>query len=266
MTTESTHQHDLTFEVLSAGTVGLREGLFRLAAGTCAAVRWPGLLPHDIVGIAREVGEDGFEPYDEKRLSPPILKVGPALYDYYTSTSVDDSYWQHAQRAAVALRQVFHGYDPIAQIMSRLQAELGIPVRPASVGGRPLHVGILREFTSGSKIHYDEVVREYPGNLDEEPIVQLAFNLYLALPGDGGALTVWKHRWVPHDDEFREGYGWRCEAVANIPAATLHTDIGEAVFFDCRNFHAVSDFVDGRRITLSFFCGFTMTGELIVWS
>ncbi|MFE4972926.1 proline hydroxylase [Kitasatospora sp. NPDC056651] len=257
---------------------GLREPLQRLAAGTCAIVRVPDLLRDELRdagdpggagglgGLVARIERADFEPYDEERLDPPILKFGPAVYDYYTQGRVRDAYWEKAEQARKAAHDLYGGPGPAVALMRRLGAELGIPVRPATIGGRPLNVGILREFPTGSKIHYDEVVREFPGHLDDQPIVQLAFNLHLAVAEHGGALTVWRHRWIPADDTRKDGYGWAPEVVADVPSATVLAEPGEGVFFDCRNFHQVRGFEGGRRITLSLFLGFTMNGELIAWS
>jgi hypothetical protein len=257
---------DPTFEVLTGGESNLFATLNRLAAGTCAAVIWPKLFAGELSDVMPALTQASFETYDEERLYPPIMKIGPAVYDYYTKAAVDDSYWQQAHHASGVLTRIFSGADPVALILEKLRRGLGIPVGPAKINGRPLNVGILREFQSASKIHYDEIVREYPGRLDVEPIVQLAFNLHLAAPDDGNALTVWKHRWVPCDDRLKDGYGWHQDLMLQIPSATVYARAGDAVWFDSRNFHQVARCAQSRRITLSFFCGFTMAGELIVWS
>ncbi|MET8540919.1 proline hydroxylase [Kitasatospora sp. NPDC004799] len=254
------------FAAETAAEGGLREALQRLAAGTCAIVRVPDLLQGALGDLVARVDRADFEPYDEERLDPPILKFGPAVYDYYTRGQLADAYWEMAERARSAVLDLYGGADPAAAVLRRLGTELGIPVRPATIGGRPLHVGILREFPTGSKIHYDEVVREFPGHLDNEPLVQLAFNLHLTAAERGGALTVWRHRWIPADDTRKDGYGWAPEVVADVPSATVLAGPGDGVFFDCRNFHQVQDFEGGRRIALAFFLGFTMNGELIAWS
>ncbi|MFF2546128.1 proline hydroxylase [Kitasatospora sp. NPDC058063] len=266
---EDEDDDEAMFGAETAGDGELREALQRLAAGTCAIVRVPDLLrgdPGDLGDLVARIEQADFEPYDEERLDPPILKFGPAVYDYYGQGQVRDAYWEKAEQARKAARDLYGGTDPAVTLMRRLGTELGIPVRPATIGGRPLHVGILREFPTGSKIHYDEVVREFPGRLDDQPLVQLAFNLHLTVAGHGGALTVWRHRWIPADDTRRDGYGWAPEVVADAPSATVRAEPGEGVFFDCRNFHQVRDFEGGRRITVSLFLGFTMNGELIVWS
>ncbi|MFD4658695.1 proline hydroxylase [Kitasatospora sp. NPDC058444] len=265
MTPDRLHDEAM-FAVETARQGELREALQRLAAGTCAIVRVPDLLQGDLARLVARIERADFEPYDEERLDPPILKFGPAVYDYYTEGQLRDAYWEKAERAREAGLDIYGGNDPAPAVMRRLNTELGIPVRPATIGGRPLHVGILREFPTGSKIHYDEVAREFPGRLDDQPIVQLAFNLHLTVAEHGGALTVWRHRWIPADDGFRDGYGWAPEAVADVPSATALAEPGEGVFFDCRNFHQVQGFAGGRRITLSLFLGFTMAGELIAWS
>ncbi|MFD5514276.1 hypothetical protein ACFWIB_42440, partial [Streptomyces sp. NPDC127051] len=239
-----------------------------LAAGTCAIVRVPSLLLGELGGnLAVRIEQMDFEPYDEGRLDPPVLKFGPTVYDYYTQGQVQGTYWEKAERTREAVQDIYGGNDPTVAILGWLSGELGIPVRPATIGGRSLHVGILREFTTtGSKIHYDEVVREFPDHFDDQPIVQLAFNLHLTVADRGGALRVWRHRWIPSDDSYRDGYGWAPEAVAAAPSASVLAGVGEGVFFDCRNFHQVQDFSGGRRITLTFFLGFTINGELIAWS
>jgi hypothetical protein len=254
-----------TFGVLGVDECGARPALQRLAASTCAAVRWPGLLSNELDTARREVEQLDYTSYDEERLFPPILKVGPAVYDYYTKDRVEDSYWDRAERASEEIRRIFGGTDVAATLLERIGLELGIPAAPASVDGRPLHVGILREFVSGSKVHYDEIAREYPGHLDIEPIVQLAFNLHVTV-ASGGELTIWKHRWIPHDDRKRDGYGWHPDLMTDVPSTTVRATAGEAVLFDCRNFHRVAMPAAGRRITFSFFCGFTMDGRLIAWS
>ncbi|MEO3849888.1 hypothetical protein ABGB09_20000 [Streptomyces sp. B8F3] len=263
-----TSKTDPFFSTLTIGEVEPRRAVQRLASGTAAAILWPSLLDRSLcVSLTESVSADRFAPYDEARLSPAILKFGPALYDHYVDGQVTSGYWQAAERAKELWNSVVGDADPVAIIQERLTQELSVPVRPATYRGRELFVGILREFSQGSLIHFDEVSREFAGKLDDEPIVQLAFNCHLQTPEDGGELVVWRHRWVPSDDEHRDGYGWTESAVRTSPDVTVHAGVGDAVLFDCRNFHRVgTPHGEKRRITLSFFAGFTMAGELLLWS
>jgi hypothetical protein len=114
-------------------------------------------------------------------------------------------------------------------------------------------------------MHFDEVAREFPGRWDEEPVAQFAFNCHICVPESGGVVTVYRRRWSPNDEQFRLGYGWDPVIAQAEPSLTFRADVGDGVFFDSRNYHTVSP-ASGRRITLSFFAGLTVTGELIVWS
>ncbi|MFF3139575.1 2OG-Fe(II)-dependent halogenase WelO5 family protein [Streptomyces mirabilis] len=259
---------DPFFSTLDVGQTESRRAVQRLAGGTAATVLWPAILDQSLcASLVKKISAARFAPYDEERLSPAILKFGPALYDHYVDGQVTPDYWEKAERAQALWNSTVGDIDPVAIIRERLAKALSIPVRPATYRGRDLFVGILREFPHGSLIHFDEVSREFAGHLDEEPIVQLAFNCHLETAEEGGELTVWRHRWVPSDDEYRQGYGWDDSTVKSASSATVHADVGDAVLFDCRNFHRVGEPRGGRRrITLSFFAGFSMGGELLLWS
>jgi hypothetical protein len=66
-------------------------------------------------------------------------------------------------------------------------------------GGRPLFAGMIREFAGGARIHFDEVVREFPGVFDsrnyhsvtaggEGPRVTLSF--FIGVTAEG-RLVIW---------------------------------------------------------------------------
>ena len=127
--------------------------------------------------------------------------------------------------------------------------------------------GIIREINAGARMHFDEIVREMPGTLDELPIAQLAFNCHLSEPGRGGESVVFRRRWQPSDEEHRDGYGYDPALAAGRPRVEVRAGLGDAVFFDPRNYHLVRPLEGpGRRTTLSFFIGLTGRGSCIIWS
>jgi hypothetical protein len=265
---EAAAETDPFFSNLIIGQTEAGCAVQRLAGGTAAAVLWPSMLTQSLCSsLIQKISEVSFAPYDQARLSPAILKFGPALYDHYADGRVTPEYWESAEQAQETWNSLIGDSDPIKIIRGRLSQALNIPVRPATHKGKNLFVGILREFSHGSLIHFDEVSREFTGKLDDEPIVQLAFNCHIETPEEGGELVVWRHRWVPSDDKHKEGYGWTESTVQAASSATVHASAGDAVIFDCRNYHRVGKpRGNGRRITLSFFAGFTMSGELLLWS
>ncbi|HWU07202.1 MAG TPA: hypothetical protein VN520_12610 [Streptomyces sp.] len=95
--------------------------------------------------------------------------------------------------------------DPIAVSLARLGSAWGAAVAPAAIGGHPVFGGTLREIKAGALVHYDSITREFPlGLLDQEGVAQLAFNVWVAVPGSGRAATVWRRRWEPADEMLRE--------------------------------------------------------------
>ncbi|WP_125778217.1 2OG-Fe(II) oxygenase family protein [Antribacter gilvus] len=256
------------FDVVSTDSL-TREHIVSLAAGTTAAVQVKNFFD---VGFCTEI-MDALETcelgaYDEQVVVPRIAKLGPAAYDAYFDGQLADSYWEHADQATTTRRSLVSGRDPLWTAFDRLESAWGTSrIDCATVGGRQLFAGMIREINKGARMHFDEVVREFPGVFDEMPLVQLAFNCHLAMPETGGEATVFRRRWHPQDENHRDGYGYSAELVEGQPNVSLRTEVGDAMLFDPRNYHRVEPATGaGRRVTLSFFIGITADGRLIAWS
>jgi hypothetical protein len=259
-----------TYETMfdAAVTDGVhRNDLVRLASGTLGILQIRDLLPADrCAEIMEQTDRCEFDRYDERRIYPPVSKFGPSAYDYYLDHGFRPDYWLHAESTSRTWRAIVGDDDPVETIMARLRDGMGTDVRRAEVGGRPLFAGMLREFSDGGRMHFDELAREFPGVFDTEPIVQFGFNCHLSVPESGGALTVYRRRWRPDDDHHRIGYGWDERIAEREPKATARAGVGDGVLFDSRNYHSIAPCGPGRRVTLSFFIGITLSGSLIIWS
>ncbi|MEU6237667.1 pyridoxal-phosphate dependent enzyme [Kitasatospora sp. NPDC047058] len=66
-------------------------------------------------------------------------------------------------------------------------------------------------------------------------IAQLAFNVWAATPATGGATTVWRHRWEPADEQYRQAYGYRPEAVEHCQRVDLTPQPGDGLLFNPAN-------------------------------
>jgi hypothetical protein len=254
------------FDLVTVARPG-RADILRLAAGTVGAIRIPGVLSaelcHDVIQRAQLWD---FDVYDPRRIHTPVAKFGPAAYDYCLDSRLRDDYWAHSESAATTWRDSAGPHDPLEHIVTRLAECWQGPVTPVTVGERPLFAGMIREFSGGARIHFDEVVREFPGVFDSVPIAQFGFNCHLSMPEEGGDLTVYRRRWQPRDDHHRVGYGWDRLIVDGEPSLTIRAEAGDAVIFDSRNYHSVAANTAGRRVTLSFFIGVTAEGKLVIWS
>lgn len=241
-----------------------------LAAGTQAAVRVPDFLDPAACAAARGTATRlPTADYDPARVPTPILRFGPALNDYRDPAGELDTgrYWHDADAARVAWQRAGMRPDPITISLARLGTAWGAAVAPATIGGRPVFGGTLREINAGALVHYDDINREFPhGLFDQDTVCQLAFNVWVAVPGTGGRTTVWRHRWEPADEQHRHAYGYRPDAVEHCQQVSVTPQLGDALLFNPANFHAVEPNPGGRRIAFAFFLALTTTGQLIAWS
>ncbi|MER7585043.1 proline hydroxylase [Kitasatospora sp. NPDC097691] len=254
------------------GTSFTDRHLANLAAGTLAAVRVPDFLDRRTCASALSALDRlPTVDYDPARVPTPIVRFGPALNDYRSQDGRLDAgrYWRDAETARTAWQRAGMRPDPIAVSLARLGSAWGAAVAPATITGRPVFGGTLREINAGALIHYDDINREFPtGLFDQEVLAQLAFNVWVSVPEDGGATTVWRHRWEPADEQQRQAYGYRPEAVEHCQHVDLTPQLGDGLLFNPANFHPVAPNPTGtgRRIAFAFFLGLTTTGQLIAWS
>jgi hypothetical protein len=256
------------FDVESTDALS-REHILRLYAGVLGAVRVRGFSSTETCAeIMRALADSPpLGTYDEQLIYPPIAKLGPAVYDFYVGRGLGEEYWVRAAEAVEIRRTLLHGSDPMDVALARLRDAWGGEVDYAPSHGRPMFAGMIREIGNGAKLHFDEVTRESPGLLDATPASFLTLNWYLSMPEQGGEVSVYRHRWRPADERFRDSYGYRLDAVADEPVAVVRPEAGDAVLFDSRNLHAIAPIGGaGRRVSLSFFLGATGLGPLHLWS
>jgi hypothetical protein len=242
--------------------------LTQLAAGVLAALRVEAFFSVDeCASIMTALQSCEMGSYDEQVVRPRIAKLGPAAYDFYLDGTLGDAYWEHAAQSAETRRRLLDGRDPLQRAWDLIGAAWGSPVRPATVGERPLFAGMVREIKNGTRMHFDEVVRELPGTFDETPVCQLALNCHLEMPAQGGEAVVFRRRWDPEDEQHRDGYGYSPSLVESCARVSVRAEMGDAVLFDPRNYHRVEPNAGaGRRVTLSFFLGVMADGNLTAWS
>ncbi|WP_316524212.1 putative 2OG-Fe(II) oxygenase [Kitasatospora brasiliensis] len=245
-----------------------RDHILRLAVGVLGAVRVRGFgSPEECAEIMEGLDHREFGAYDENLIFPPIAKIGPAAYDFYGAHTLTDDYWDVAADARRLRGKLYRGTDPMDLAVERIGRAWGDGVEPARSKGRELFSGMIREIHNGAKLHFDEIVREFPGVLDETPASFLTLNWYLSMPEQGGETRVYRRRWKPTDEPYRDGYGYDEQVVAEEPVAVVRPEAGDVVIFDSRNLHAVNGISgEGRRVSLSFFLGVTGRGPLQVWS
>jgi hypothetical protein len=263
-----TKLHDPFFVAVTAAEFR-REHIADLAAGRCAAIRVPGLFsPQMCEETMRALEKIEFDSYDTARVYPAVMRCGVGVSDHRSDGLVADSYWPAMETARRQWQDLGLAFNPFATCRDALQAGWPHPVRVGQHKGREMGEGVAREPNNGFQVHFDDVLREFEGNLlDEDIVCQFAFNLYLSVPENGGETVVWRHRWDPSDESHRlpHSYGYKTDVVGDAESFELKPTVGEALLFDPRNFHAVRPSHGARRVALGFAVGLTASGELLTW-
>jgi hypothetical protein len=209
-----------------------------------------------------------FDSYDTARVYPTVMRCGVGVSDHRDDGSVADSYWPAIEDSRRKWRDLEPTFGPFARCRDALQAGWPHPVRVGRHAGREMGEGVAREPNGGFQVHFDDVLREFSGNLlDADLVCQFAFNLYLSVPESGGETVVWRHRWCPSDESFRlpHSYGYSPDVVGDAESFELKPTVGEALLFDPRNYHAVRPSNGARRVALGFGVGVSINGELLTW-
>jgi hypothetical protein len=247
-----------------------RDRIADLAAGRCAAIRAPDLLPREQCGeVLSALSAAPFAAYGSKRVYPPVMRFGVGVSDHRRDGKVADTYWPALEESNKAWLRLGLSFDPFEFCRSAIGASWPHAVRVGSRDGRKMGAGVAREPNQGFIVHFDDANREFSGNLlDVNLVAQFAFNLYLSMPQMGGETVVWRHRWRPGDEQHRlpGSYGYSKDVIGEEECFELKPAVGEGLLFDPRNFHAVRPSRDSRRIALGFSLGFADTGELWAWA
>jgi hypothetical protein len=246
-----------------------RRDLEELAAGLCGAVQVPGVLTEaQCERFMAAFDAAMMERYDPERYGLPIDRLGPALNEHLSAAGLSPGYWPAANAAEEYWRTVTGKTNIRASYWDYLCTTWGPQIERAVLLDRDIFWGIVREADAGTLIHWDEAVRETRRTpMQKLPVAQLACNLFVAVPDEGGETSIWRHRWQPQDELHRVRFGYSRAAVDPHPYIRVTPAVGDAVFFDPRNFHRVEPAAGaGRRVSLSMFLGVTATGTLTVWS
>jgi hypothetical protein len=249
------------------------ELLAGLADRTMGALCIPKVIStHEANLLVEGVDREGMASYDENKVWPPIYKIGPTLFDFYNHQDRKAAYQEAVLSGSASQARAFSGVPGILNTLTdRLTADLPWYARRATVGGHEAYFGLIRSMPHGAGLHYDELVSECPGFLDQRIKRQYAMNLYVSIPApsstSAGAVEIYSMPWSeaprqPGSDE----YWFPEECVDGVPYVSIVPEIGDIVIFNPSNLHRVLSANGERRLTISSFFGESDTNELVFWS
>ncbi|MGW5237011.1 2OG-Fe(II)-dependent halogenase WelO5 family protein [Streptomyces nodosus] len=246
-----------------------------LLDGNVLAIRIPGFTdPAQALDIARRLA--AHPSLSAYRNTPELVRVGESHYETHDVDGSTDrralaKYLRNADPLMAQIRACCApSPSPLDVLWRDLDASYGL--ERARIDGRPMFAGICRVFPEGTELlpHNDRLSRDAPGlPLGLELDAQLAANIYLQVPEQGGELQLWDLR--PDEEQLAawsapgSEYG-ADRALAPQPSCVLSVTAGDLMLIDSTKLHAVSRQKRGARIGLSCFLGVRHGHPLVCWS
>jgi 2OG-Fe(II) oxygenase superfamily len=245
------------------------ESLTQLLSGDLLAIKVKGFYPATIAeDFANQVlahpTKAGYE-VDRK-----ISRTGRPFCDTVGKPSLRQEY---LDRSMHWMREEFHRFSyraPICAVLLELMAIWLHGIQFENLGGKAMWAGSARIFDQvGALPHRDNLGVDAPEfRRASELMRQIAVNVYVRLPEEGGELELWHHRLTEEEYNDRRIYGSYGLDRRHLPSptATIRPELGDLILFDSNRIHAVRA-SSGLRIAHSCFLGLhSFDTPLSVWS
>ncbi len=216
--------------------------------------------PKDIEKYTHEVIVDGKvhqEYFGVDRLGVPFNLT------YNGNALAKKRYYHDVTRAHSNFRQLSKPLlAPIDLLRLQLDERYNLGATIASFEGLKMRAGIIRiteskySHMSEEQPHFDALPLKYA-----ELNAQLAANIYLDVPEEGGELEVWDVQ--PLSPLDKTPSNWRNSLMEPIRIKPAE---GDLIIFNCRMPHAIRSFKKGKRITAQVFIGIQQERPLQLWN
>lgn len=204
-----------------------------------------------------------------ENFSPPIARVGPAQFE--AALRGKGHYFEQVAEASATRARLCSaaGFDPLERLFRILREQAALPLRLAEEpdGYGPYFVGMLRHIQEYNRLHLDYGPNDGPDWTIGRVDAQLAWNFYFCAPSNSGACVVYNKPWIPADERFKvpDAPGYYESLVAGCQSKRMQPRPGDAILFNCRNFHEIEQ-ASSTRISMSAFVGRLSESDFIIWS
>jgi len=195
-----------------------------------------------------------------------VTRLGISQYEQGVRVS-KDNYFNLARRLDPEFAQIYAGsFSPVQRLICQLEEkgfDSGIMSEPG-MGDYFAGNGKLRN--GYSPAHVDFAPQDSAGWAIAKAGAQLAWNLYLRVPAEGGELLLWDKYWQPEDDRHQvdNNYFYDDAVVRDARMVRVSVSPGEVIIINSRNFHAVSEARD--RLAFGSFISVFEGDRLRLWS
>ena len=205
----------------------------------------------------------------------PVQRIGMTLFETEGKSPKLETYLREAVTISEQLREMCAPWlNPLDLLRLRLEEVWPGGAHIRKLSGRKMLPGIVRMFEShaqgGLPPHQDLLERDLPGEiLQDIPRVQLAANIYVEIAPKGGELELWD--FAPGNQEVQEYMCGEYDFLDRdkLPPAQvkLRPQKGDLILMRSDNIHAVHPSLEGPRIAMSCFIGYTGVDQpLTYWA
>lgn len=194
-----------------------------------------------------------------------VNRVGTPFNLTYHSTQKDliEKYYHDAESGIETMRSFcYPALSPIDKLRLELDENFIPGATVAHFQNKKMLAGIGRislaslSYLSEEQPHFDALPLRY-ASLD----VQLAANIYLKVPDEGGELELWN---VPSLTPLAKvPANWRSELP---PSIKIKPKKGDLIIFNSRKPHAICAFKCDERITAQVFIGYQKGHPFMLWN
>ena len=195
-----------------------------------------------------------------------VTRLGISQYEQGVRVS-KDNYFNLARRLDPEFAQIYaRSFSPIQRLIDQLKKK-GFDSAIMSEPGMGNYFAGNGKLRNGySPVHVDFAPQDSASWAIAKAFAQLAWNLYLRVPAEGGELLLWDKHWRPEDDRYQvDGNYYYDEAVVrDARMVRLSVSPGEVIIINSRNYHAVSQARD--RLAFGSFISVFKGNRLRFWS
>ncbi|GKW10407.1 MULTISPECIES: 2OG-Fe(II) oxygenase [Pectobacterium] len=208
--------------------------------------------------LSEQIMGYGFQKYLN---APSIGRIGMAFYEADNQPPLMANYFENAFDNIDELRKRCTPYvSPIDLLRCMLDEVWPAGAQLETLYGRKMYVGLSRVVNPGVTFlaHHDIFAKDAPDSFQAHSLqAQMAANVYLSMPSEGGSLQIWDQPLSPEAfDELRgDSYGIE-PAILGDATLEICPQAGDLILFNSRRMHAVTPGTDSIRLSLSCFVGY----------